>query len=75
MADDLDAIRLDDFARHCAFDVAAALDCKIDQHGTRPHGCDHVLAHEARRGSAGNERGGDYDVLLLDVIGDERRAS
>ena len=33
----------------------------------------HVLAHQHRRLAAGDQRGGDDDVLHLDVLGDQRR--
>ena len=56
-----------------AFDIAAALDRKIDDHRAGPHRRHHLLGDQARRRAAGNERGGDDDVLLLDVLGDERR--
>ena len=41
IADDLDAIDFGDFAGFRAFNVAAALDGKIDQHRARLHRFDH----------------------------------
>src|SRR6185437_5963601 len=44
-----------------------------DDHRARPHRGHHLLGDEAWRRPAGNERGGYDDVLLLDVLGDQRR--
>ncbi len=72
MADDLHAIGGgDDLTRLRAFHIAATLDREIDDDGARPHRLHHVGADKARRGPARNERRGDDDVLLGDVIGDE----
>ena len=72
VTDDLDAVHRHDLAALGAFDIAAALDREIDDHRARPHRGDHILGDEPRRRPAGNERGGDDDVLLLDVVGDQR---
>src|SRR6202158_4805108 len=72
-ADDLHAIDLNGFATLHAFDIAAALDRKTDQHRARLHRPHHLRGDEARRGPARNQRGGDDDVLLLDVFGGQRR--
>ena len=56
-----------------ALDIAAALDGEIDDDRAVGHRRDHLLADELRRRPAGDQRRGDDDVLLGDVLGDERR--
>ena len=53
--------------------VAAPLDREIDDHRARLHAFDHLLRDEDRRRPAGDQRGGDHDVLRLHVLGDECR--
>src|SRR6267142_5533267 len=72
MADDLDAIDVRDLAGLRELAIAATLDREIDDHRARPHRGHHLLGDKPRRRPAWNERGGDDDVLLLDVLGNER---
>src|SRR5579871_5161270 len=73
MADDLDAARLHHLAGLGEFAIAAALDREIDDHRARPHRLDHVLGDQAGRRAARDQRGRDHDILLLDVLGHQRR--
>ena len=74
MADDLDAVgRGHHLAGHGALDIAAALDREIDDHRARLHRGDHRGRHQLRRRPAGDQRRGDDDVLLGDVLGGQRR--
>ena len=74
VADDLDAVGGgDDLAGLRAFDIAAALDREVDDHRARLHRGDHRRRHQLRRRPAGDQRGGDDDVLLGDVLGRQRR--
>ena len=73
MADDLDAAGLHHPVGLRALDIAAALDGEIDDDRAGPHRRDHLLGDQARRRPAGDQRGGDDDVLLLDVLGHQRR--
>ena len=72
VADDLHAVDLDDLARHRALDVAAGLDRQVDDHAAGAHRRDLRVADQPRGGAAGDQRGGDDDVLLGDVRRDER---
>src|SRR5215475_11848147 len=49
VADDLDTVGGDDLAALGAFDIAAALDREIDDHGARPHRGHHILRDQPRR--------------------------
>ena len=74
MADDLDVVcRGDDLAGDGALDIAAALDGEIDDHRAGLHRRDHGGRHQLRRRTAGDQRRGDDDVLLGDVLGGQRR--
>ena len=52
--------------RHCR-----PLDREIDDHAARPHRRDLRVGDQARRRPAGDQRGGDDDVLLGDMAGDQ----
>src|SRR6266576_1203019 len=52
-ADDLDAVRIHDLAGPRAFDIAALLDGKIDDHRAGLHCRNRVGLDELRRGTAG----------------------
>ena len=62
---------LDHLARLGQLDIAAAFGRQIDDHRTRRHRFNHGLGHEARRRTTRDQRGGDDDVLLGDVTGDQ----
>ena len=51
-----------------ALDVAALLDREIDDDRTRPHGGYLGGAHQPRGRAAGDERGGDDDVLTCAIV-------
>ena len=71
VADDLDAVDRRNLAGYRAFDVAALLDCEVDDYRALPHRGDLRVADQARRRATGDQCGGDDDVLLGDVRGDE----
>lgn len=71
MADDPDAVHLNDLARDRTLDIAALFDRKIDDHRPGLHARDLRGRDQPRRGAAGDQRGGDDDVLLGDVPGDK----
>ena len=72
IADHLHALDVGNLVVLGTFNIAAPLDCEIHGNRTRAHGLQHVAADEPRCRPAGNERRGDNDVLLGDMIGDER---
>ncbi len=59
-------------SRHRALDIAAALDREVDDHRARLHRGDHRRRDQLRRRPAGDQRRGDDDVLLGDVLGGQR---
>ena len=71
MAHDLDAVAHDHFARDRALDIAALLDGQVDDHAARLHRRDLRITDQARRRPAGDQRGGDDDVLLGNVRRDQ----
>ena len=71
MADDLDAVLDDDLARLGQLAVAAGLRRQIDDHRAGLHALDHLLGEQLRRRPARDQRGGDDDVLLLQVLGND----
>ena len=74
VADDLDVVGGDDdLTWHGALDIAAALDCKVDDDRAGLHRGDHRRRHKLRRRPAGDQRGGDDDILLGDVLGHQCR--
>ena len=74
VADDPHPVVGDDHpAQLGALDVAALLHRQIDQHRARLHRGDMLARHQHRRLAPGDQRRGDDDVLLLDVLGDQRR--
>src|SRR5258708_18098548 len=72
VADDLDAVGIDDLAGFGALDIAAALDREINQHRTRLHRLHHLGTDELWRRTSRDQRGGEDDVLLLDMLGGGR---
>ena len=60
---------LDHLARHRAFDVAAAFHRQVDDHRSGSHRRQLRIADQPRRGAAGDQRGGDDDILLGDMRG------
>jgi hypothetical protein len=52
--------------------LPAALDREVDDDRARPHRAHHLGGDQARGRTPRNERGGDDDVLLLDVLGHQR---
>ena len=73
VADDLDAVDLDDLAGNRAFDIAAALHRQIDEDRTRTHARIHLARHQPWRGTTRNERRGDDDILLGNMVINQRR--
>ena len=71
LAGDLHAVGLDDPAGLGELAVAAALGGEVDDHGAGLHARHHVARDEAGRRPPWDERGGDDDVLVLDVAGDQ----
>ena len=71
MADDADAVLGDLLAGLGALDVAAHLGGHVDDHAAGLHAPDHLLGHELRRGTSGNECRGDDEVGIPDALGDE----
>ena len=61
--------RIDGLARLGQLAVAAGLGGQVDDHGAGAHRLDHVGGDQDRRGPAGDERGGDDDVGVGDVLG------
>jgi hypothetical protein len=72
-ADDLHPAGLDDLAGLGADDIAALLHRQVHQHRAGLHRGDVLGADQLGRHPAGDQRGGDDDVLLLDVLGHQRR--
>ena len=68
-ADDRYAMLLDALAADGALDIAAGVGGEVDDHASRPHARDLRIADQPRRRPAGDQRGGDDDVLLGDVAG------
>ena len=62
-------LTIGDFAGLGALDIAAAFDGQVDHHRARFHRLHHVGGDKARRRPARDQRRGDDDVLLLDVLG------
>ena len=73
VADDPHSVVLDDLACARQRAVPALLHRKIHDDAAGLHAVDHLLGDEHRRRPAGNERGGDDDVLLRQVLGHQRR--
>ncbi len=57
-------------AELAALDIAALLHREIDDHRARPHHRDHLARDQHRRLAAGDQRGADHDVDLLQRLGD-----
>ncbi len=53
--------------------IAALLGCEIDDDRTGFHRLHHFLGDQHRRLTAGDQGGGDDDILLLDMFGNQRR--
>ena len=66
-ADDRHAMLLDGLAGDRSLDIAARLGRQVDDHAARPHRRQLGVADQPRRRPAGDQRGGDHDVLLGDV--------
>ncbi len=67
------AADIDRLAGFRALAVAAALHRHVDDDRTRPHRFDHGPRDEARSRTAGNQRGGDDDILRRDMLCDQFR--
>ena len=73
VADDLDAVHFGNLAGNRAFDIAAALHRQIDEDRARTHARIHLARHQPWRGAPRNERRGDDDILLGDMVGNQGR--
>ena len=62
---------VDDLARLRQLAVAAALGREVDDDRAGLHALDHGARDQPRRRAAGDQRRGDDDVLVLDVVGDQ----
>ena len=69
VADDGDAVLHHDLAGLGQLAVAALFSRQVDDHAARLHRLHHLGGDEARRGLAGDQRGGDDDVHLLGLLG------
>ena len=73
VADDLDAVHFGNLAGNRAFDIAAALHRQIDKDRARTHARIHLARHQPWGGAPRNERRGDDDILLGNMVGNQGR--